>query len=89
MSTTIVPDLAPIMAPLIALLFIAILFGVLLGFAAQKFKVSSNPLIDQINDLLPQTQCAQCGYPGCKPYAQAISTGKRLICAHQEVKLPL
>lgn len=28
--------------------------------------------IEKINALLPQTQCAQCGYPGCRPYAQAI-----------------
>jgi len=30
-------------------------------------------LIDQIDALLPQTQCTKCGYTGCKPYAQAIS----------------
>ena len=29
----------------------------------------------RINDLLPQTQCGQCGYPGCKPYAEAIAAG--------------
>ena len=70
------PLLVPvIVAPLIALILIAIFFGALLGFAAQKFKVSTNPLVDQINALLPQTQCAQCGYPGCKPYAEAINSG--------------
>lgn len=31
-------------------------------------------LIDKVNAKLPQTQCAQCGYPGCRPYAQAIVT---------------
>jgi electron transport complex protein RnfB len=31
---------------------------------------------DQINAILPQTQCGQCGYKGCKPYAQAISAGE-------------
>ncbi len=66
------------MAPLLALLLIAIIFGALLGFAAQKFKVTTNPLIDQINALLPQTQCAQCGYPGCRPYAKAISSGEAI-----------
>ncbi len=30
----------------------------------------------QIDALLPQTQCRQCGYPGCKPYAQAIYDNK-------------
>jgi electron transport complex protein RnfB len=31
--------------------------------------------IDAIDQLLPQTQCERCGYPGCKPYAQAIADG--------------
>jgi len=29
-------------------------------------------LIARIEDCLPRTQCAQCGYPGCRPYAAAI-----------------
>jgi electron transport complex protein RnfB len=33
-------------------------------------------LIDQIDALLPQTQCAKCGYPGCRPYAEAIIQGE-------------
>jgi electron transport complex protein RnfB len=32
-------------------------------------------VIDQINALLPQTQCGQCGFKGCRPYAQAIASG--------------
>jgi electron transport complex protein RnfB len=32
-------------------------------------------MIDQINALLPQTQCGQCGFKGCRPYAEAIATG--------------
>ena len=28
--------------------------------------------VDQIDALLPQTQCTQCGFAGCRPYAQAI-----------------
>ncbi len=31
---------------------------------------------DQIEDLLPQTQCTKCGYPGCRPYAEAIASGE-------------
>jgi electron transport complex protein RnfB len=34
--------------------------------------MSSN-LVDQINNLLPQTQCTRCGYPSCKDYAVAIA----------------
>ena len=32
-------------------------------------------MIDQINALLPQTQCGQCGFQGCRPYAEAIAAG--------------
>jgi electron transport complex protein RnfB len=35
----------------------------------------ATPLIDQIDALLPQTQCRQCGYAGCRPYAEAIGNG--------------
>lgn len=35
-------------------------------------KIEANRLITQIDAILPQTQCAKCGYPGCKPYATAI-----------------
>jgi Na+-translocating ferredoxin:NAD+ oxidoreductase subunit B len=30
-------------------------------------------LADQIDQLLPQTQCTKCGYQGCRPYAEAIA----------------
>lgn len=32
-------------------------------------------LENAVNDLLPQIQCAQCGYPGCRPYARAVIEG--------------
>ena len=35
-------------------------------------------LITTIDTLLPQTQCAQCGYPGCRPYAQAVAEGAQI-----------
>lgn len=59
----------------ITLGLLALIFGVILGFAAVKFRVESDPIVDQIDELLPQTQCGQCGYPGCRPYAQAIADG--------------
>jgi electron transport complex protein RnfB len=31
---------------------------------------------DAVDALLPQTQCRQCGYPGCRPYAEAICAGR-------------
>lgn len=34
---------------------------------------------DAIDDLLPQTQCGQCGYAGCRPYAEAMAAGTAAI----------
>jgi Na+-translocating ferredoxin:NAD+ oxidoreductase subunit B len=55
---------------------IAIVLGAVLGFSALRFRVEGNPLVDKIDAILPQTQCGQCGYPGCKPYATAIAGGE-------------
>ena len=35
-------------------------------------------LADQIEGLLPQTQCTKCGFPACRPYAEAIASGTAL-----------
>lgn len=61
---------------MMAVLAIGLLFtvlGALLGHAALRFRTEGDPLADRINALLPQTQCGQCGYPGCRPYAEAIA----------------
>ncbi|MGV3345690.1 electron transport complex subunit RsxB [Enterobacteriaceae bacterium LUAb1] len=51
---------------------ISLLFGALLGYASQRFKVEEDPIVEQIDAILPQSQCGQCGYPGCLPYAEAV-----------------
>jgi electron transport complex protein RnfB len=35
--------------------------------------------VDDIDALLPQTQCTRCGYPGCRPYAEAVAVGEAPI----------
>ena len=45
----------------------------------QAVNVTATPpktLADRIEDLLPQTQCTKCGYPACRPYAEAIAAGE-------------
>jgi electron transport complex protein RnfB len=67
---------------LIAILTIsalAALFGLLLGYASIRFNVEGDPITDQIEKLLPQTQCGQCGFAGCRPYAEAIANGEAQI----------
>ncbi len=61
---------------LLALLLLALIFGLILGYAAIRYKVKGDPLVNKIDALLPQTQCGQCTFPGCRPYAEAIAKGE-------------
>jgi electron transport complex protein RnfB len=67
------------MAAMVVLSALAGVSGLLLGFAAVRFKVEGDPIVEKIDALLPQTQCGQCGYPGCRPYAEAIAAGEAEI----------
>ncbi|RBO83934.1 electron transport complex subunit RsxB [Marinomonas aquiplantarum] len=60
------------------LVLLALVFGGILGYANVRFHVEGDPIVDQIDALLPQTQCGQCGHPGCRPYAEAISNGEAI-----------
>ncbi|NOX76087.1 MAG: electron transport complex subunit RsxB [Gammaproteobacteria bacterium] len=60
-------------AAILALCALAATFGLLLGYASVRYRVDSDPMVDKIDALLPQTQCGQCTFPGCRPYAQAIA----------------
>ncbi|GAB4058522.1 electron transport complex subunit RsxB [Uliginosibacterium sediminicola] len=61
---------------ILVMLGLALVIGAVLGWASLKFKVEGDPLVDKIDAILPQTQCGQCGHPGCKPYATAIANGE-------------
>ena len=63
------------MAGVIVVTLLALLLGLALGAVANRLKTDDASLVEQIDQLLPQTQCAQCGYPGCRPYANAIAEG--------------
>lgn len=64
------------MTAIIVICILFALFGLLLGFASIRFRVEGDPIADQIDALLPQTQCGQCTFPGCRPYAEAIAAGE-------------
>ena len=68
----------PVLGALLVLAALSLVFGAILGFAAVKYKVEGDPLVEQVDALLPQTQCGQCGHPGCRPYAQAIVAGEAI-----------
>lgn len=71
-------DLPIIVYILIVIALIALVFGAVLGYSSVKLKVEADPIVDQIDALLPQSQCGQCGYPGCRPYAEAIANGDQI-----------
>ena len=54
---------------------LALTVGVALGWAASRLPPATDRLVERIDALLPQTQCGQCRYPGCRPYAEAITRG--------------
>ena len=58
---------------------LAAVFGLLLGYSAIRFHIEGDPIADQVDALLPQTQCGQCGYPGCRPYADAVAKDDEAI----------
>ncbi len=64
------------MIAIAVLTIMGLMLGTLLGLAAKRFKVESDPLVEKVDDLLPGTNCGQCGMPGCPAAAEAIASGQ-------------
>ncbi|HEX6998900.1 MAG TPA: RnfABCDGE type electron transport complex subunit B [Gammaproteobacteria bacterium] len=54
---------------------LAVALSALLVSAERLLPRRGDELTDRIERLLPRIQCAQCGYPGCRPYAAAVASG--------------
>ncbi len=61
---------------LTSLTILGSILGLILGVAARVFRVEGNALIAELEEILPGSQCGQCGFPGCAGAAQALSEGK-------------
>lgn len=61
----------------LAVVGLALVIGVAIAAAARRLRIdpAPDPMVERINALLPQTQCGQCNYAGCRPYAEAIARG--------------
>lgn len=72
--------IAPILIPTLVLSSSAFVLACLVVLTERVLRSKQRPdnLITRINELLPQTQCAQCGYPGCLPYAEAVAQGESI-----------
>lgn len=66
----------------IVLIITAVLLLLRIALAAVRYwhtlQAGQHNLVDQLNGLLPQTQCGQCGYEGCLPYARAMAQGQAI-----------
>lgn len=51
---------------------ITILLAALLVLANKKLYVQEDPRIDIVDEMLPHVNCGACGYPGCRPFAEAL-----------------
>ena len=60
----------------VAISLLGLIFGLILGYASRRFEVEDDPVVEKIDALLPQSQCGQCGYPGCGQAAIALSKGE-------------
>ncbi len=54
---------------------LALALTAVLVAAAKRWPEGTDSLVSDVEHLLPRIHCAQCGYPGCRPYASAIVNG--------------
>ena len=56
----------------VVLVGVGAFFGIVLALADRKFYMQQNPLIAEVEDVLPKGQCGACGFAGCAKYAEAV-----------------
>jgi len=61
------------------LTLLGLALGTLLGYADRIFAVEENPLVKEIESMLPGTHCGQCGFPGCSGAAAAMVSGEAAV----------
>jgi Na+-translocating ferredoxin:NAD+ oxidoreductase subunit B len=64
-----------LLSALLILTLLGLTLGLSLAVAGKYFKVESDPLIERVEALMPGSQCGQCGFPGCRPAAEAVVVG--------------
>ncbi|MBM4062056.1 MAG: RnfABCDGE type electron transport complex subunit B [Planctomycetes bacterium] len=55
---------------------LAVVLATLVAVANKKLYVAEDPRIDAVEEMLPHANCGACGFPGCRPFAEAVVTGK-------------
>ena len=60
------------------MLILGLLLAGILAVASQRLFVYEDPRIDEVEEMLPHANCGACGYPGCRPFAEALVKGEAL-----------
>ncbi|MEM8553229.1 MAG: electron transport complex subunit RsxB [Pseudomonadota bacterium] len=60
-------------AAVLTMALMGLVLGVILGIAAKVFYVETPPIVDDLEAVLPGTNCGQCGFPGCRGAAEAVA----------------
>ena len=55
---------------------LGILLAAILAVANRKLYVAEDPRIDEVEEMLPNTNCGACGSPGCRAFAESCVSGK-------------
>ncbi|MBN1552746.1 RnfABCDGE type electron transport complex subunit B, partial [bacterium] len=63
---------------------IAFIAGIILFISSRKFAVKENPMIDNVEELLPGANCGGCGYAGCRAFAEDLVNQK-----NTEIRCPV
>lgn len=64
-----------IIIPILTLGLLTLALAGLIAVANKKLYVFEDPRIDQVEDMLPHANCGACGFPGCRPFAEALVSG--------------
>jgi Na+-translocating ferredoxin:NAD+ oxidoreductase subunit B len=67
-----------IIIPILTLGLLTLALAGLIAVANKKLYVFEDPRIDQVEDMLPHANCGACGFPGCRPFAEALVSGTAL-----------
>ncbi len=57
---------------------LTVVLASLLVLAHRKLAVEEDPRIDEVEEMLPHVNCGACGFPGCRPFAEALVVGSVL-----------
>ena len=61
-----------VLISILTLVGLGVASALVLYMASKKFQVFEDPRIDQVEEVLPKSNCGGCGFPGCRAFAEAL-----------------